>query len=589
MTSTVTTEFRSEYEQELSSWLRRRFLWYTSVVMGFGVLGMILGVASVVLFVFVLSPAQLDTEHLGTNFITLQRNVEEPAPEALVAEAAETIEQRDTTLEDAGISDAGSVAEGSLSDDSTSELGGSSTDPPSSDESDQPGDVVAASSEEPTERQREYWRLNISNQLFATGSTTTSFLLYLFAFLKVKRSVPTREELIQIVTRLIIIAGMVNVAFILFTVESYRFVAPSFYEMSGQGFTIIITSSQGVAAILVTHLIASLFLPWTPRESIKPIAPLILANLVLTALYAWDRPAVLAVTLVAAMAAGVPGLIVSWVRRLRFRRKFHFKMLKGRYGEMKRELLDARRLHESLFPAQLDGGPVSVRYSYEPMREIGGDFLYTKREGDVAHIVLIDVTGHGVGAALTVNRLHGELERRYGIEHDPSPESVLAGLNEYLHFALASHSVYATALCIRVNSHAGTIEHASAGHPPAFLRTADGRMDRLESTTLVLGVVHPDDFEANPERNEFMRGDALIAYTDGATEAVTASGKMIRVDGLERIAMKTAPRSTPSGVASRAGHSPNEQWCDALLSEVERLRMGPTLDDTLVVEVRRPI
>ena len=64
---------------------------------------------------------------------------------------------------------------------------------------------------------------------------------------------------------------------------------------------------------------------------------------------------------------------------------------------------------------------------------------------------------------------------------------------------------------------------------------------------------------------------------------------MIRVDGLERIAMKTAPRPTPSRVASRQGASPDEQWCDAVLAEVHRLRSGPTLDDTLIVELRRPV
>jgi serine phosphatase RsbU (regulator of sigma subunit) len=231
-------------------------------------------------------------------------------------------------------------------------------------------------------------------------------------------------------------------------------------------------------------------------------------------------------------------------------------------------------------------GAASMLYAYEPMRDIGGDFLFVRREGEVLHTVLIDVTGHGVGAALTVNRLHGELERQFGVQKDPKPAEVLSGLNAYLHFALASHSVYATAVCFRADPEQSTLEYASAGHPPAFHRTADGRIERLESTTLVLGVVSPEDFEALPRTTDFMRGDAVIAYTDGATEAVTSSGKMIRVDGLERVVMKTVPRQSPSGVASRQGHAPDEPWCAAILAEVHRLRSGPTLDDTLIVEIR---
>lgn len=520
MTATVTTEFRSEYEQELTDWLRRRFTWYCVVLIGLSVIGlMLLGVFMLMLLIFI------DPETIQVPNVT---NPTQLIPGVRIGEG---------------------------------------------DQVGQPNPISGP----------EFYRMSVSNQIAALLSTGIGMWLYIRTLLVVRRDAHTRDETIGLLGKLIITVGLINIAISVINVELYRVIAPAAYDAGS------LLGVQGVLSIFLTHMFASLFLPWTPRESIKPMIPLVLANIAVSAFYYYDRTGVFIGMSVASVAAGVPGLLVCWIRRLRFRRKFHFKMLKGRYGELKREMLDARRLHESLFPDQLLSGSVTVRYSYEPMREIGGDFLFAKQSGEIAHVVLIDVTGHGVGAALTVNRLHGELERQFGMQSDPSPEAILSGLNEYLHFALASHSIYATALCIRVDAAEGTIEHASAGHPPAFLRTADGRMDRLESTTIVLGVVHPDHFEAAPERNDFMRGDALIAYTDGATEAVTSTGKMIRVDGLERIAMKTAPRSTASGIASRKGRAPDEIWCNALLTEVERLRQGPTLDDTLIVEVRRPV
>lgn len=75
--------------------------------------------------------------------------------------------------------------------------------------------------------------------------------------------------------------------------------------------------------------------------------------------------------------------------------------MRGRYVEMHRELVDARRIHESLFPAPTCEGNISVRYAYEPMRQIGGDYLFCKHTLAPAgnqrlNMVMLDVTGHGI-------------------------------------------------------------------------------------------------------------------------------------------------------------------------------------------------
>jgi len=336
------------------------------------------------------------------------------------------------------------------------------------------------------------------------------------------------------------------------------------------------------------HILASLFIPWTARESILPLAPLLVIYAVIALFFFGDVGLGGRITAVAiAPLAGAPGVAIASWRHGRFRHRFHYRMLRGRYGEMKRELLDARRIHESLFPEPIESGAVRLDYRYEPMRQIGGDFLFThvfpsldpNGEGrEPVSVIIIDVTGHGVPAALTVNRLHGELERIFGEEPDISPGEALRSLNRYVHLTLARHGVYATALCVRADPGASELRWASAGHPPAFLRRVDGRIEELGATTFLLGACHGEDFQPDEHAARFMPGDALIAYTDGAVESRGAGGEMLRIDGFRRAV-------AAAQVDPRAGGL----WAETGLRIVSEHRHGPPADDTLIVELRRPL
>lgn len=342
----------------------------------------------------------------------------------------------------------------------------------------------------------------------------------------------------------------------------------------------------GAWSIFASHFFAALFIPWSAREAFRPLLVLIIA-LVIALLVFSEGPlwTSLAMAPVGALA-GVPGLLIAWWRHSRLRDRFHYRALRGRYGEMKRELTDARRIHEALFPAPITEGPIRFNYCYEPMRQIGGDFLYAHQfpglpDEDMAveplSVVLIDVTGHGIPAALTVNRLHGELQRIFAESPDIGPGDVLTSLNSYVHLTLATHSVYATAICLRIDPAADEIAWASGGHPPPFLCTSDGRFERLDSTALVLGACHGEDFQHGERRERFTPGDALLAYTDGAIEARNDHGRMLRMDGFQQMLLQVD-----------AAGSRERPVCEELLDLIEGFRFGPADDDTLIVELSRP-
>jgi serine phosphatase RsbU (regulator of sigma subunit) len=213
------------------------------------------------------------------------------------------------------------------------------------------------------------------------------------------------------------------------------------------------------------------------------------------------------------------------------------------------------------------------------MRQIGGDFLYAfpVLPAPAGHeqplsVVLIDVTGHGVPAALTVSGLHSELERVFNSNPQASPGEVLAALNRHAASVLARHSVFPTAICLKVDPAAGTLAWASAGHPPGFLRRSSGEIQDLDSTTLMLGVMPPDAFDPGERQTVFAPGDAAVAFTDGASEAMDQHGHMLRTAGIRR-AVETAGQTGPA---------------DAVMAAVKGHRAGDPDDDTLIVAVSMP-
>lgn len=341
---------------------------------------------------------------------------------------------------------------------------------------------------------------------------------------------------------------------------------------------------QALGSVFFTHFVASLFIPWTWREAIRPLIPLLLVCAITALAIQGGGWAGRILFILLSPLVGVPGALVSWWRHSRFRDRFHLRMLRARHGEMQREMVDARRMHEALFPQPLREGPIRFHYCYQPMRAIGGDYLYAAaspgengRPGALS-VVVLDVTGHGVAAALTVNRLYGELERLFAERPDISPGEVLAALNRYVHLTLSKHSVYATALVMRFDAARDLVEWANAGHPPAFRRDAGGRIERLESTSPLLGVVGDDAFDPGEQHLRLGPGDTVIAYTDGAMDAAAQDGSRLRIDGLQRIIATASPDADDRG-----------RWATAILRAIDHHRFGAATDDTLIVEVYRPI
>jgi hypothetical protein len=187
-----------------------------------------------------------------------------------------------------------------------------------------------------------------------------------------------------------------------------------------------------------------------------------------------------------------------------------------------KELEIARQIQSSTLPQSvptLTGLQIAARYV--PMSAVAGDFydflcIDEKRVG----ILVADVTGHGVPAALIASMLKVAFAGQAAHAHDPA--RVLTGLNYALCGKFDAH--YVTAAYLFVDLEKSLLHYSAAGHPPLMLASgAAGKVREIEENGLMLGMFPEAAYSAVEIHVE--PGDRCLLYTDGILEARNAAGE----------------------------------------------------------------
>ena len=158
--------------------------------------------------------------------------------------------------------------------------------------------------------------------------------------------------------------------------------------------------------------------------------------------------------------------------------------------------------------------------SMHPAKEVGGDFYdFFLIDQDHCGVVIADVSGKGVPAALFMMRVKALLNQL--LREDLSPDQVLARANDGL-CEDNEAGMFVTVWLGVLDLRSGKLVYANGGHNPPLYRHADGSVEWMRDRSgLLLG-----SFEGVPYRvfeRTMIRGDSLILYTDGVTEAMDAS------------------------------------------------------------------
>jgi sigma-B regulation protein RsbU (phosphoserine phosphatase) len=216
--------------------------------------------------------------------------------------------------------------------------------------------------------------------------------------------------------------------------------------------------------------------------------------------------------------------------------------LQNTQARLEAELVDAARYVVSILPAQRTEHP-RTDWLLVPSTELGGDsFGYHEIDDDHMAFYLLDVCGHGVGAALlsvaVINVLRASFLPNARFQ---DPASVLAALNNAFPMEKQNNMFFTIWYGVYQRS-SGTLRYATGGHPPAIhlRRQDDGSTTVRELITMggmAIGAFPGVDYECGSIAVK--PGDRLLILSDGTFEVDGPDGEMLSVAELAAFAAKT--------------------------------------------------
>jgi sigma-B regulation protein RsbU (phosphoserine phosphatase) len=202
------------------------------------------------------------------------------------------------------------------------------------------------------------------------------------------------------------------------------------------------------------------------------------------------------------------------------------------------ELALAQETQESLLPRFLpEFESFRIHAFNNPTRYVGGDFYdFLQLDSGEWMGVLADVSGKGMPAALLSSMVLGALSMEF--RSRTQPQEVLNRINQLL--CEKSLPFQFVTLFLFLLSPNGTGQFISAGHNPAYLfRSATGKIEDLASDALIMGLF---DYASYPSRTLHLnRGDILVVYSDGLTDAQNQQEEMFGEERLLQIIQQEAP------------------------------------------------
>ncbi len=277
-----------------------------------------------------------------------------------------------------------------------------------------------------------------------------------------------------------------------------------------------------------------------------PFIPLfILQNICMTLLYNWlpDAPAFTqldaaqlnrfhnrlvfdGVAMIVSVVLGYVGFVVVSIFEARRRTRLELDK-----AMLETEMAAAREIQRFMVPEKLPQTPgYAIESVYRPAAQVGGDFFQVIPLGsDQTLVVVGDVSGKGLKAAMIVSMLVGMLHTISRVSHDPT--QILAELNS----RLFEHRREGFVTCVAVRlDPSGRVVLANAGHLPPWLNGSEIALAGSLPISLVA--------TAAPEAVilEMRLGDRLTLLTDGVVEARDAAGELFGFDRMQSLLRREA-------------------------------------------------
>ncbi len=189
-------------------------------------------------------------------------------------------------------------------------------------------------------------------------------------------------------------------------------------------------------------------------------------------------------------------------------------------ARLQKDIEIARRIQQHLLPPvprDVEGIQLSLRYVAADKASGDTYDFVPLRDGRIA-VMIGDVTGHGVGAALLTHAVQAAMRSYLELLDDPN--EIITRINQRLVAGVETGNFMSLVLAI-VDPRARTLQYVNAGHP-GLVHCHAGGIQVLEKTGMVLGVVGDQTYKVSPSV-PLSPGDLLFLHTDGVDEAMSPS------------------------------------------------------------------
>lgn len=214
-------------------------------------------------------------------------------------------------------------------------------------------------------------------------------------------------------------------------------------------------------------------------------------------------------------------------------------------GRLEQELQMARRVQMSLLPREtppVDGWEFIT--FWKPARQVGGDYYdFIPNVDGRLGVVIADVTDKSMGAALFMAFTRSIV--RANVDHAASPAAGISRANELI-CKESDEGLYVTLCYALIDTTSGQVTYVNAGHnPPLYVHCEPPgtacQLTRLSSTGMPLGV--DEEMVYSQQTIQLDRGDFIVFYTDGVTEAINARQELYGQERLETLIRSQCDKS----------------------------------------------
>ncbi|MDH5405126.1 MAG: SpoIIE family protein phosphatase, partial [Candidatus Aminicenantes bacterium] len=239
---------------------------------------------------------------------------------------------------------------------------------------------------------------------------------------------------------------------------------------------------------------------------------------------------------------------------------------------IEKELELAAQIQKDLLPKENpECENFEIAGSNIPCHQVGGDYYdFITIDPCRLGIIIADVSGKGVSASLLMASLrgavHSEVYPHYKLEE------MAAKLNNYVHRSSAINRFITFFFC-ELNRKSGELRYINAGHNPPLILDRKGKIHRLESCGLCLGVLPSVNYEA--KKVALNPGDVALLFTDGITESLNKENEEYSEDKLIRLLKKHS-------------NLPAQKLLERIFDEVNSFTSGAEqIDDMTLVVIKR--